>query len=254
MFEELKRGTFVSFASCVTQYWNFLEKRVAWELPYLRTSATMGGSHLLWLVLSICAVGAGFAGTYYGTGNIWDAMNVAGVLVFLFLTALLIRTTRPPVTIKQRVVILAISALLLTGVTGHWIVMNSMTQWQYSQLQDIRKRMEYSLMVSYMYDHAAPVFAAYHRQPSPAKRSLAEVFLSQNPALDSETHLLMLDSLTNGLKVFATTYGDSRVILTGVSGITPGTEARFRNFDGRTGFMQSRVHMTPKGMEYEIQN
>ena len=100
-----------------------------------------------------------------------------------FLAALVIRATRPPVTIKQRLIVLAISALLLTGVTGHWIVMNSMTQWQYSELQDIRKRMEYSLMVSYMYDHAAPVFAAYHRQPSAAKRSLAEVFLSQIPHL-----------------------------------------------------------------------
>jgi len=213
-----------------------------------------GGAQLLWLVLSICAVGAAFSGTYIATGDIWDAMDASGVLVFLFLAALLIRATRPPVTTKQRVIAIGLSVLLLTGVAGQWIVMKSMTRWQYTQLQDIRKRIEYGMMVSYMYDHAAPAFAAYHRQPSPEKQSLTSLFQSQNPALDSETHLLILDSLANGLKVYATVYGDSRVILTTVSGITQGAEARFRNFDGRTGFLQSRLLMTPEGMDYETQN
>jgi len=209
---------------------------------------------VLWLAGSICAVGAAFAATYFATGNIWDATNAAGVLSFLFMAALLVRATRPPVTTKQRAVVLVLSVLLLTGVAGHWIVMSSMTRWQYSQLQEIRKRIEYGVMVSHMYDHAAPVFAAYHRQPTPQKRSLVQFFLSQNPALDQESHLLLVDSLTNGLKVFATVHGDSRIILTSVSGITAGGEARFRNFDGRTGFLQSRLHVTPEGMDYETQN
>jgi hypothetical protein len=204
--------------------------------------------------MSMCGVGTAFAGTYFATGNIWDAMYAAGGLALVFVAVLLVRATRPPVTIKQRIIVLGISLLLLTGVTGHWVVMNSMTRWQYTQLQEIRKRIEYGLMVSRMYDRATPVFAAYHRQSSSGKRPLPELFFSQNSMLDDETHLLLVDSLSDGLKLFASVHGDSGVILTTVSGITQGPEPRFRNYDGRAGFLQSRLYMTPKGMDYEIQN
>jgi hypothetical protein len=213
-----------------------------------------GRSNLSWLVVAIIAVCAGFVGTYHVSGNIWEAMNVAGGLAFFYIAGLLIRATRPPVSGRQRAVVLGLSALLLTGVAGHWIVVSSMTRWQNAQLQDIRRRVEYGVMVSHMYNQASPVFATYHRQLPIEKRSLTEVFLSEHPTLDCENHLLMLDSLNDGLKVFATTYGDSRIILTCVSGITAGAEARFRNFDGRTGYMQSRVHLTPNGIDYETQN
>lgn len=202
----------------------------------------------------MCGVGAGFAGTYFATGNIWDAMCAAGGLVLVFVAFLLVRATRPPVTTQQRIVVLGISLLLMTGVAGHWVVMSSMTRWQYAQLQEIRKRIEHGLMVSRMYDRATPAFAAYHRQSLAGKRSLPELFFSQNSMLDGETHLLMVDSLADGQKLFAAAHGDSEIILTSVSGITPGPEGRFRNYDGRTGFLQSCLHLTPKGMEYEVQN
>ena len=201
-----------------------------------------------WLLVTIIVVCGAFAGTYLTTGGIWDAMFAAGIPVCLFLTGLLVRTTRQLSTRTQRMLVLVLAAVALTGAAGNWMVMNSMTRWQHDELYVHRDRMQRSMMVSAMYDHATPAFAAYRRQRFPENRSMSEVFTELHPAAAGSAVDVMLDSLDGGVKVYGKCAWNSVVILTSVGGVGRGTDPEFRNIDGRYGYHQACLRLTPEGV------
>ena len=216
--------------------------------------ASREGTTLRWLLGTTVVVCGAFAVTFFSTGNIWDAMFAAGIPVCIFIAGLLIHFTRQLPTRGQRVFVLVLAAVALSGAAGHWVVMNSMTRWQHEELCVIRDRMQRSMMVSAMYDNATPAFAAYHRQRFPENNTMSEVFSALHPAMEGTAGTVMLDSLDGGVKVYAKSAWNSVVILTSVGGIGRGTDPEFRNIDGRYGYLQACLRLTPEGMVYEVQN
>lgn len=207
-----------------------------------------------WLLVTIVVVCGVFAVTFFTTGDIWNAMFAGGIPVCVFITGLLVHTIRQLPKRGQRVLVLVIAAVALTGAAGHWVVMNSMTRWQHEELCVIRDRMQRTMMVSAMYDNATPAFATYHRQRFPENRTMTEVFSELHPGVAGTAGTVLLDSLDGGVKVYAKNAWNSVVILTSVGGVGRGTDPEFRNIDGRYGYLQACLRLTPEGMVYEIQN
>ena len=207
-----------------------------------------------WLIFSVFAVAATFAVTFFGSGDIWDAMFAAAIPVALFLVGLLLRATRQGVSRRQRIVILSVVVVVCAGVAGHWAVMHSMTRYQHDEIITIRDRMQRSIMVSALYDRALPVFGAFHSQRFPENRSMTEIFADLHPALAERGAPVMIDSLDGGVKVYAKSAWNAMVVLTSVGGVGQGMDPGFRNIDGRHGYFQSSLQLTPEGMVYEIQN
>jgi hypothetical protein len=210
--------------------------------------------HLVWLLVSLVIVVATFTVTYINTGNIWDAMNAAAIPLVLFIAGLTIRATRPPVSKKWREIVVVLVVFLLSGAAVYWGVMRSMTLYQFNELQLIRKQIENGAMTSMMYERASNAFAAYYRQPELERKSLAAVFEERNLELRAGSCLLAIDTLHEGIRLYASRRGDARVVMTAVSGVAPGRDGQFKNYDGRTGFMEAQLVLTPKGLDYEIHN
>lgn len=207
-----------------------------------------------WLIFSVFAVTATFALTFVSSGDIWDALIAAAVPLGIFLLGLFLRATRKNVTPRQRIALLFLLAVLGSGVAGHWVVMHSMTRWQHDQLLTVRDRIQRSLMVSSVYDRATPVFSAFHGQRFPENKSMTEVFADRYPSIMEKNATILLDSLDGGVKVYAKSTWGAMVVLTSVSCVGHGIDPDFRNVDGRHGYLQSCLRLTPEGMVYEIQN
>jgi hypothetical protein len=207
-----------------------------------------------WFIFSVFAVAATFTVTFYSSGDIWGAMFAAAIPVGLFLVGLLLRATRYNVTRRQRILILSAAVVVLLGVAGHWTVMHSMARHQYTIIMGIHERIERNTMMSAMYDRATPVFASFHSQHFPENRSMTEVFGEHYPALTDRGPAVLLDSLDSGVKVYAKSAWNTTIVLTAVGGIGRGIDPEYRNVDGRQGFLQASLRLTPEGMVYESQN
>jgi hypothetical protein len=132
--------------------------------------------------------------------------------------------------------------------------MHSMTRWQHDQMVMIRDRMQRSFMVSALYDRATPVFGTFHGQHFPENKSMTEVFAESYPEIVERGAPVLLDSLDSGVKVYAKSTWGAMVVLTSVSSVGHGEDPEFRNVDGRHGYLQSCLRLTPEGMVYEVQN
>ncbi len=207
-----------------------------------------------WLIFAIFAVAATFVATYMSSGDIWDAMFTAAIPVCIYLAGLLLHATRQAVTPRQRALILSCVAIVCVGVAGHWAVMHSMTRWQHQEIVSARDRIERSMMMSTVYDRATPIFAAFHEQQFPENRSMAEVFQDTYPGVIEKGSVVLLDSLDGGVKVYAKCVWNTTVVLTAVGGLGRGLDPEFRNIDGRNGFLQTSLRLTPEGLVYESQN
>lgn len=207
-----------------------------------------------WVICAIFAVAATFVATFLSSGDIWDAMFAAAIPVCIYLTGLLLHATRQAVTPRQRALILSSVVIVCLGVAGHWAVMHSMTLRHHEFVLDIRDRHERNMMMSTMYDRATPVFATFHSQRFPENRSMTEVFGERYPALTDRGPAVLLDSLDAGVKVYAKSAWNTTVILTAVGGLGRGIDPEFRNADGRSGYLQASLRLTPEGMVYENQN
>ena len=92
-----------------------------------------------WIILTAILVSVVFIGTFYYTREIWDAMNAAGIVSFVYIVAFIYRITRPPVSPKQRWWTIGVTAVVIIGITVHWIIMYKMTHFQYNTLHTIHK-------------------------------------------------------------------------------------------------------------------
>ncbi len=207
---------------------------------------------MIWLVVTIAAICGTFVAVLGLTGDIWSAANAAGAIVLAYLIVAAVWMTRPPVSTRARAFILGAVGLGLAGTVTHWRIASSTTNFQYELLQVIRRQIEHSIISAKMDERSLPVFAADYRERTPGAKRLAPLFDEMNPGIDRSTHLL--DTLGEGIRVYAVALSDTEVVISGVSGFTRGRDRTFRNLDGRTGLLQSRQRLTPAGVDYAIEN
>jgi hypothetical protein len=204
------------------------------------------------IIITIIALCGAFVVTYFQTGSIWDAMLASGTVILIYLVGLLLDSARALGTVRGRVVTLVCGMAIIAGVVSHWLILRSTTNWQYETLHIIRKVIDHGYLHSVMQERSMPAFAAHYRQNPRRPRSLSTIFDGRNPRINSSTGLL--DTLSEGLKVYALSMADTEVVLIGEGSFTQGEDSGFTNYDGRKGILQSRLRLTTKGVDYEIQN
>jgi hypothetical protein len=204
------------------------------------------------MIIALVALCAAFVSTYLLTGNIWDAMLSGGTVILIYLLGLLLSSVRVLRSVRGRIITLTLGFTLIAGITSHWLILRRTTNWQYENMHVIRKVIDHGVLQSNMQERSMAAFAAYSRQNPDQANPLPSIFDRRNPRIDSTTGLV--DTLWEGLRIYALSVGDSEVVLIGEGSFTEGEDAAFANFDGRKGILQSCVRLSTKGVDYEIQN
>jgi hypothetical protein len=209
---------------------------------------------MVWLIVSVVVVCGAFSGTYIYTGDIWSAMFAGGIPTLVYMAGLAIRASRPPAGRGRRIAVLAVSILVLTGISAQFAVMCSRTRWQSNELVVIRKSLDRTMLMSTLFDHASPAFVAYQQQRVHGRHTVADFFKAACDTCDWSVPLTVIETLPESLKVYASAGPTGSVELIGVSVLMKGFDPNFRNVNGSTGFIQSHLYLTPEGMAYADEN
>jgi hypothetical protein len=201
-----------------------------------------------WTLICALLLVTVFLVTYWTTANIWTSTNAAGIIGVAWLIGVAIRVVRIFDHRWQRIAATLLSILLITGLVAHWIIMWKMTEWQYTQLQSIRRVIYDGIVISTLRTSAYDTFREFHQAPSGT--SIGKVFTKLNPG-----GVPVVDSLiAEETGPFFTSVSDSTVRLTGEARFVMGFDSAFVNHDGRHGLAQIQVRVSPEGVFYDIQN
>ena len=208
-----------------------------------------------WIITAIVLLLAAFVGRFLQTGEIWDAMNAAGIVSLVYVVGLLYSYTRPPTNTRQRWIVISVAGLLILGVAVHWITMYTQTRWQYITLHTIHKTIFHGIVSDNMHGRAIRAFSEFHTQSEKNKKSLGEIFQKGNPLLHPEISLLDTGSAASeGIWVYVASISDSEIVLIGQALFIDGEDPSFQNFTGKRGMTQDRLRLNTQGIFYEIQN
>jgi hypothetical protein len=213
-----------------------------------------GRSAMTWLVIAVVAVCGAFSGTYIFTGDIWTAAFAGGIPAMLYMTGLAGQAACKPASIRCRIAVILVTVVVLTGISAQFMVLSSRTRWQSTQLVNTRRSLDRDMLMSSLFDHASPVFVAFQRQRPTRRHTVADIFKASWDRRQWDSPQVFLDSVPESLKVYASIGARGEVVLTGMSVMTRGADSNFRNINGTTGFVQSRLYLTGEGMSYENEN
>jgi hypothetical protein len=209
---------------------------------------------MIWLTVAVIVVCAAFSGTYLTTGDIWTAVFAGGIPALFYMVGLAFQAVRQSKGKGGRIVVLVVAFIVLTGVSAQFVIISSTTRWQTDQVAGSGESIDRGTMMIELFERATPVFYEFQKQGQRKKHSVAELFRSAWGGRDWQGQAVFLESPSERRKVYASLADDGSVVLTGVCLLTKGSDASFANVNGTSGYAQSRVHLTARGMDYEIEN
>jgi hypothetical protein len=127
-----------------------------------------------WTIFCTLLLITAFIVIYRTTTDIWIATNGAGIIAVIFLIGVAFRVTRIFDRRWQKITTALLSVLLIGGLLSHWIIMWKMTEWQYTQLQVIRRVIYNGEVISTLRTPADDTFREFRGSP-PGTR-IGEVF------------------------------------------------------------------------------
>lgn len=209
---------------------------------------------MIWLIVTTVFVCAAFSGTYLATGDIWSAFLAGGIPALLYMLGLTVQAICRPAGRCCRVATLVVALVVLTGVSAQFVVMSSCTRWRSDRMVSLGITNDRSEIMAALFEKASPTFYAFENQGQRRKQSMADVFKAMWHERDWRSPAVLLDSPSERTRIYASIARDGSVMLTGVALVTAGTDPQFTNVNGTSGHVQSRLHLSAKGMDYEIEN
>jgi hypothetical protein len=201
-----------------------------------------------WTIFCTLLLITAFIVIYRTTTDIWIATNGAGIIAVIFLIGVAFRVTRIFDRRWQKITTALLSVLLIGGLLSHWIIMWKMTEWQYTQLQVIRRVIYNGEVISTLRTPADDTFREFRGSP-PGTR-IGEVFRRLNPG-----GVPLVDSVvTEDTGPIFASVSDSTVEMMAEARYVTGFDPVFVNHDGRHGLAQIQIRVTPEGASYDIQN
>jgi hypothetical protein len=186
--------------------------------------------------------------TYKATADIWTATNGAGIVAAIFLISVAVRITRLFYPRWQRITAATISAFMIAGVAAQWIITWRTTEWQYNEIQAIRRVIFNENAMSTL---KTPALEALREiRASPPGRTIGEVYRRVYPPGAASAD----SAIINETGPFLESVSDSAVQLTQEAWIVPGFDSAYANRDGRRGLAQISIRVTREGAFYDIQN
>jgi hypothetical protein len=201
-----------------------------------------------WTIFCTLLLITAFIVIYRTTTDIWIATNGAGIIAVIFLIGVAFRVTRIFDRRWQKITTALLSVLLIGGLLSHWIIMWKMTEWQYTQLQVIRRVIYNGEVISTLRTPADDTFREF--RGSPPGTTIGEVFRRLNPG-----GVPLVDSVvTEDTGPIFASVSDSTVEMMAEARYVTGFDPVFVNHDGRHGLAQIQIRVTPEGASYDIQN
>lgn len=209
---------------------------------------------MTWLIVAVVTVCATFSGTYIYTGDIWTAAFAGGVPALIYMTGLAVHASCRTACPRCRAAVILVAVVFLSGISAQFMVLSSRTRWQTDQMVISGEVIDRGILMTSLFDAASPAFVSFQQQSQRQKRPVGEVFKAAWGNRDWKADVVQLESPSERIKIFALPNSDGTVWLTGVALVTKGGDPTFANVNGTTGFLQSRLCLSPSGMNYEIEN
>ncbi len=209
---------------------------------------------MIWLVAAVVTVCATFSGTYISTGDIWTAAFAGGIPALLYMTGLAVHATCTTASLRCRAAVILVAVVFLSGISAEFMVLSSHTRWQADQMVISGEVIDRGILMTSLFDAASPAFVSFQQQSQRHKRPVGEVFKAAWDNRDWTAEVVRLESPSERITIFASPNPDGSVWLTGVALVTKGGDPNFANVNGTSGFLQSRLCLSSRGMNYEIEN
>jgi|GEM_PF-756012 energy-coupling factor transporter transmembrane protein EcfT len=222
------------------------------------TSATI---MLIWMLTGIVLVSAAFFLSPYSRP--WISLNVAGAVAGLYLIALLFYVARKPLRFLFRVTLICLGLLVVGVTTYSWVRSQSYVKEQRESQILLQKTGARSILFSGMSAQLLRTLQEFHGPAKSKNHTLREVFLNRfgpvavgqivPPPLksayyDYESYIFMTR------RVYLRSLEADKIVLVGVDGYNKGREQSFGNINGKSGLIQEKLTLTPKGIVHESEN
>lgn len=208
---------------------------------------------IVWLAAGVFLVVVAF----FLPGNstdLWEPLLFSGVAGGLYITALVIYCTRPPISFRRRWITIGMTALTAAAAVVGWAGQKEMSQWQRETLLSIRTVIGGGIAFHATTDILRKPFEEFHAQQGRVRKSLGETFLARYSKSKVGANIYTSESQGDSLQVILERVDDQKVVLVVLDPIARGRDPMFRNIDGRLGKLQQRFFLREKGLTYESEN
>lgn len=208
---------------------------------------------LVWLATGMFLVVVAF----FLPGNstdLWEPLAFSGVTGGIYIAALVIYCTRPPVSAPRRWATIGITILTLLAAGMGWAGQKERSQWQRETLLSIRTVIGGGIAFHATTDILRKPFEEFHAQQGRVRKSLGETFLARYSKSKVGANIYTSESQGDSLQVILERVDDQKVVLVVLDPIARGRDPMFRNIDGRLGKLQQRFFLREKGLTYESEN
>ena len=212
----------------------------------------------VWLFAGIVLAALSYFLPVRGT-DLWPSVNPAGIAALVYCTALVIYIVRKP--FPGRVRALAYTLLVVCGLSAFlsWRSWEEASRWQRGRVTDILGLIERSVEEARTYDTLTAVLKEYYSPQNRRTRSLGEIFLTKYPGC-REGRPIVVRRFNDPRVERDTTYiypvkvSDTMIVLAVSHEYARGRDPAFTNVNGRTGMVQIRETLTPKGIRHDTDN
>ena len=208
---------------------------------------------LVWLATGVFLVVVAF----FLPGNstdLWEPLSAAGLVGAAYLAALVIYSTRPPVSAPRRWTTIGITILTFVAAATGWVGQKDRGQWQRESILSIRAQTSRAVLFDDMVRILKEPYETFHSQRGPVRRSLGEVFQMKHRKERVGTNIHTARWGLDSLQIVLTDLRDDQIVLVVLDPHARGNSAEFTNLGGQRGKVQERFTLAEGGLTHEVEN
>ncbi len=192
------------------------------------------------------------------SSELWPTLNSAGIVVLVYLVALLATFLRSKdLAGRRKYGILAVALIGVLGCAFSWWQMEDQSRWQKKTLGEIGSIIGRGIYTSFVTDSLLSVLDEYHHQTGRVKLTLGQVYAKRCPP--GKVGVAWSSFAQNGIPnppddVFLASISDTEVVLVARQPWYKGKDTTFATYQGPRGTLQVRATLTAKGVRYVTEN
>lgn len=180
----------------------------------------------------------------------WPGLRGGAIAGGLYVLAMVIFTTRPPLSRRARISGVVLVLLFTASAAIYSTSLEGTSRWQKDELLQIRARLSRQMLASEMMNVLTRSLEEYYRQPA-RTASFQKAFEQVLPGAVVGEVVLRPEQNEH---VVLVAISEEQIVLVGQSSLGTGWDPTFVNIDGSTGLPQVRAVMTKKGGSYGTEN
>jgi hypothetical protein len=212
----------------------------------------------IWLIVGVVLVSIAFFMPGMGP-DLWPSLEAAGIATAVYLIVLTAFMARRPFPVKTRVAIWTVFLVGGVSLFAGWKTLDEESHWQKARLNEILGVIIRGVNTSYTHDTLVQILKSYYSPENKPGRSLAKIFLEKYPNCRDGKPIATAQHVDSRpeydtLYMYPVVVTDTEIVLATSHKYAKGRDPAFKNVNGKTGMVQIRQTLTPKGMRYESDN